>query len=236
MAVTPKQAEGRSFLSKLDKQAVILYTKKFIMYTLGLLFLALGVTASIKSDLGVSPLNSMPYVLGRITGVEMGLVVTGIFSIFILVQILILRRDFKIINLLQLPFASISGYFIATTNGWFSGAPPAQNMAVRILLLGISIVVVATGLLFYLAAEIVPLPPEGLMLALTQKTGISFHNTKVAVDCGMVIVAALMSLVAYGSLQGVGIGTILSAIFIGKTLGIMNRHLKSKLTAVLVRA
>lgn len=159
-------------MSKISRQAILLYTKKFIMYTLGLLFLALGVTASIKSDLGVSPLNSMPYVLSRITGVEMGLVVTGIFSTFILVQMIILRRDFKIINLLQLPFASISGYFITTTNGWFSGVAPAEGLAMKLLLLAISIVVVALGLLFYLTAEIVPLPPEGLMLAITQKTGI----------------------------------------------------------------
>lgn len=222
------------FFIKVEKQVPVLYAKKLVMYTLGLLFLALGVTASIKSDLGVSPLNSMPYVLSRITGIEMGVLVTAIFSTFILAQILILRKEFKIINLLQLPFASISGYFIATTNRWFADIPPAENIMAKLLLLSISIVIVAVGLLFYLTAEIVPLPPEGLMLAIAKKTGIPFPKAKVAVDCGMVGVAALMSFVAHGSIMGVGVGTILSAIFIGKTLGVISKGGKPMLQKLII--
>ncbi|MEG0854334.1 MAG: DUF6198 family protein [Angelakisella sp.] len=218
---------------KLNKQVAILSAKKFAMYTLGLLFLALGVTASIKSDLGVSPLNSMPYVLSQITGMEMGMVVTATFSTFILLQILILRKEFKVINLLQLPFASISGYFISMTNSWFSLVPPAEGVIMKLAILALGIVIVAFGLLFYLTAEIVPLPPEGFMLAITQKTGIPFPKTKVGVDCGMVGMAALMSVAAFGKLAGVGVGTILSAIFIGKTLGVLSKRGKPMLKALL---
>lgn len=76
--------------------------KKVIIYCLGLFFLAVGVTFSIKSRLGISPVNSIPYIISLITGIEQGHVIIVIFSIFILIQIILLRRNFKARNLLQI--------------------------------------------------------------------------------------------------------------------------------------
>ena len=84
---------------------------RIVVYIIGLFFLALGVAFSINSGLGVSPVNSLPYVISLITGVEIGTMVIIVFSFYILVQILVLRKDFKWINLTQIIFSTIFGYF-----------------------------------------------------------------------------------------------------------------------------
>lgn len=51
---------------------------RFLAYILGLFFLSLGVTFSINSQLGISPVNSLPYVISLITGQEMGIVLIAL--------------------------------------------------------------------------------------------------------------------------------------------------------------
>ena len=82
------------------------------IYALGLLLMALGVALSVNSGLGVSPINSLPYVLSQILQVDMGSCVTGVFCAYILVQILLLRRKFRLIDLTQILFATLFGHFV----------------------------------------------------------------------------------------------------------------------------
>ena len=57
----------------------MLMVKKALIYVTGLLFMAFGVAFSVNSSLGVSPVNSLPYVISRITGLDLGNCVIGIF-------------------------------------------------------------------------------------------------------------------------------------------------------------
>ncbi len=202
------------------------YGKKIFSYCLGMLLLAFGVTFSIKSNLGVSPINSIPYVLSLITEIDQGLLTTIVFSIFILMQIVILRKDFKIINLIQIIFSSAFGSFVTLSNNiWTFQAP--TNYIMRLIILLVSMVLVALGLLFYLAADIVPMPAEGVMLAIQSKTNKDFAKIKVLFDTTVVIIASLLSLLLLGKLIGIREGTLIAAIGIGKILGLLKRKYNS---------
>lgn len=196
--------------------------KQAVSYCLGLLLLAFGVTFSIKSNLGVSPINSIPYVLSLITGLEQGVLTTSVFCVFILMQIILLRKDFKPINFLQIVFSSLFGYFVTFSNSiWTFEAP--NSYLFKVVLLVISMCSVAVGLMFYLAADIVPMPAEGTMMAIQLKTGIEFSKIKIMFDTTMVIVAGILSLLYFKELQGVREGTLIAAIGIGKILGILRK-------------
>lgn len=198
------------------------YAKKVSSYCLGLLLLAFGVTFSIKSNLGVSPINAIPYVLSLITKIDQGLLTTIVFSIFILMQIVILRKDFKIINLMQIIFSSAFGSFVTFSNNIWTFQGPT-NYIIRLLLLGISIIFVTLGLLFYLAADIVAMPVEGVVLAIQSKINKDFAKIKVVFDIIVVIVSSLLSIFLLGKLIGIREGTLLAAIGTGKILGILKR-------------
>lgn len=203
-----------------------IYGKKIFSYCLGMLLLAFGVTFSIKSNLGVSPVNSIPYVLSLIIEIDQGLLTTIVFSIFILMQIVILRKDFKIINLIQIIFSSAFGIFVTLSNNIWTFQVPT-NYIVRLILLVISMVFVALGLLFYLVADIVPMPAEGLMLAIESKTKKDFAKIKVVFDTSVVIIASILSMILLGNLIGVREGTLIAAIGIGKILGVLKRKYNS---------
>lgn len=196
--------------------------KRVIVYCLGLLCLAFGVSFSIKSNLGVSPINSIPYVLSLVTGKGQGLITTVIFSLYVVMQILLLRKEFQIKNLLQLIFASLFGSFVTFSNDVLKNLIVPDLYLVRLCYLVISIVLVALGLLLYLSTDIVPQPPEGLMLAISKKTGIKMSKIKVIFDCTVVVIAAAISLIAFKEMRGVREGTIISAILIGKVLELLS--------------
>lgn len=67
---------------------------RIIFYIIGLFFLALGVAFSVNSQLGVSPVNSLPYVLSLIIEKDLGTMVIIVFSLYIIIQILILRKEY----------------------------------------------------------------------------------------------------------------------------------------------
>jgi uncharacterized membrane protein YczE len=195
--------------------------------------MAIGVAFSIKSNLGVSPVNSIPYVLSLVTKINQGLLTTIIFSIYVLLQIIILRRQFKPIQLLQIVFSGIFGYFVSFANFMLQGIESPSNYILKLVFLGVSIFVVAVGILLYLTANIMPQPPEGLMLAICKKTGIQFHKMKITFDSTVVVIAAAISFIAFGKLNGVREGTIISAILIGKILGALTKRWESTIVELI---
>lgn len=72
---------------------------------------------SVKSNLGVSPVSSIPYTITRITGLEMGKATILFHIVLVALQILILRKAFKIKNLLQVVVGVVFGYYTACRRG-----------------------------------------------------------------------------------------------------------------------
>ena len=71
-------------------------------YVIGLLIMTLGVAISVKSNLGVSPVSSIPYTITCVVGLEMGKATILFHAVLVLLQILLLRRAFQAKNLLQI--------------------------------------------------------------------------------------------------------------------------------------
>lgn len=197
--------------------------------------MAFGVTFSIKSNLGISPVNSIPYILSLVTTIDQGLLTTAVFSLYVILQVIILKKEFKKINFLQIIFASIFGYFVSFSNSLFEGVAQPENYMIQLLFLGISLVFVAIGLLFYLSSDIVPQPPEGLILAISLKYSLIFSKVKVAFDSSAVLIACIVSLLYFKEIIGIREGTIISAILIGKMLGILNKYYKTTVVDFLYR-
>lgn len=191
---------------------------RIAVYALGLLFMAFGVAFSVNSNLGVSPVNSLPYVVSKITGIELGICVTAVFSSYILVQILLLRKDYQWINLAQILFSTLFGTFVDFAK-YVLGDFTIPTYAGKLLMLAVSIVFVAIGISLYMGVELINMPMEGMTLAIAAKIPrFKFHNIKVFVDCATVGIGVLMSWVFLGKLEGIREGTIICAVAIGKLL------------------
>lgn len=198
-------------------------TKRIIVYTVGLLVLAFGVVFAINSNLGVSPVTSLPFIISLILDTYVGRVVTVIYMCLILFQIILLRKNFKWINLTQIIFATIFGYFVDTARV-VVGNFYIPTYFGQLTLLGISIVLIALGITLFMEAKLVPLPAEGVVAAFMQIIPNSkFHVMKMAFDIVFVVAATVLSFLFLGELHGVREGTIMTAVLAGKILPVIKK-------------
>ena len=204
------------------------YIVRLLAYVAGLFIMTIGVSMSVKSNLGVSPVSSIPYTITCITGLEMGKATILFHIVLVIMQIIILRRAFKVKNLLQIVVGVMFGYFTTFSNYLFSFLPTPENMAVRIAMILCSTVLVAVGIFFYLPADIVPLAGEGAMKAISDTTSIVFNKVKMGFDITMVIVSLTLCLIVLKRMGSVGIGTIIAAVMVGAVLGVITRKFGKK--------
>lgn len=198
------------------------------LYVIGLFIMTLGISMSVKSNLGVSPVSSIPYTITCIFGLEMGKATILFHVALVLLQVLILRRAFEVKNLLQIIVGIMFGYFTTFSNYLFSFLPTPENMAVRLLMMLGSTILIAIGIFFYLPANIMPLAGEGAMKTISEVSHIAFSNVKIGFDVTMVAVSLIACLISLRTLGSVGIGTIAAAVLVGMILGIINRHFGSR--------
>lgn len=193
--------------------------RRLVVYLLGLWILAFGVAISVNGNLGVSPVNSLPYVMSLITGVALGNCVIVVFVGYILIQILIMRREFEWRNLGQILCSTVFGYFVDLSKAVL-GDFALPSYPGRLLMLAVSIVFVAAGMCLYMSVNLMNMPMEGLTAAISKKVlkKMSFHEVKVIIDCTVVGIGIVLSLLFLGELKGIREGTVLSALLIGKVM------------------
>lgn len=193
------------------------------MYFIGLFVMTIGIALSVKSNLGVSPVSSIPYTITCVWGIEMGKATILFHIVLVLIQILVLRKNFKLVQLLQVLIGVVFGYFTTFCNYMVSFLPTPDNLGIRILMVLASTVFVAVGIFLYLPADLIPLAGEGCMQAVSTVTHIEFAKVKIGFDCTMVLVSAVTCLTVLHSLGSVGVGTIIAAVLVGTLVGIINR-------------
>ena len=198
--------------------------KRWIFLTIGLFILAFGVAFSIKGDLGTSPISSLPYVAGEISGLTVGTTTILLHCTLILLQILILRKQYDWIQLLQLPVAFIFG-FMTDFSVWVVDGLTPTDYGQKWLLCGIGIVLVAIGVSFEVVAEVVTLAGEGFVLAVCKASRIKFGTMKIIFDVVLVAIACILSLIFLHGIYGVREGTVAAALLVGAISRQLNKPL-----------
>ena len=131
------------------------WATRIILYIIGLFFMAMGVAFAVNSNLGVSPVTSLPYVISLIVNMELGTCVITVYGVYTVLQILILRREFRLINLTQIIFSTIFGYFTNFTK-WLLADFTLPTYGGQLVMLAISIVAVAFGVFLYMEVDLGP--------------------------------------------------------------------------------
>lgn len=210
---------------KLDKKLLV----RLLFYFGGQLLLAFGIALAIKSDLGISPVSSTSFAAYSvllqhgIQSISYGTCVTISYLFYMLVQVILLRKDYKLINLLQILVSIVFGWFVDFAS-FVVGPTWDMNYFVQLLFLAASILLIAVGISFYVGAKIMPMPGDGLNVAVSQKLkNRPFHQVKIMMDCIWVALAILIGLIGAGRIVGVREGTVLTALLVGPVMGVLKR-------------
>jgi len=199
--------------------------KRYLIFLVGLFINALGVSLVTKASLGTSPISSIPYVLSLNFPFTLGNF-TILFSIFlIVVQILILRKKFKIVNILQIPVSIAFGYFIDLTMYMLFWVNP-ENYIIKLVALLAGCSVLGFGVYLEVLADVVMLPGESFVRTIVQTWNTNFGTTKILFDSSMTIIAGTLSVAFFGRLNGVREGTIVAALLVGFIARLFGKHLE----------
>ena len=197
---------------------------RYCWFAVGVLINSFGVALITKAALGTSPISSLPYVLSFRFPVTLGQFSFILNMVYIVGQILLLRRDFRPVQLLQIAVNVVFSSFIDVSMDLLDWLEP-EFLPVKVLALAAGCAVLGFGISVEVAPKVLMVPGEGIVQAIAKVSGWRFGTVKVNFDAALVILAVSLSLLFFHRLQGLGVGTIVSALTVGRFVNIYNRHL-----------
>ena len=194
-----------------DKTELI---KRYIFLLAGLFVNGLSVSFITKAGLGTSPITSIPYTLSLGFTPTVG-IFTLVFNIFLIIlQVILLRRNFQLQNLLQLPIIALFSFFIDLTMSLLGFMQP-ETYAMKVVSLIVGCLILGFGVFMEMTANVAMLPGEATVRAVSDVFSTDFGKTKIAFDSSMTVIAAILSFIMFKHLDGVREGTIVAAILVG---------------------
>lgn len=170
--------------------------KKIRVFVFGLFVNFLGISLITKSDMGTSPISSIPYTLSIGLPLSLGMF-TLIFSLLLIViQLIIMRKNFPKQYWLQIPVSLIFSYFIDLTMSMLDFLDLDTYLLQAVSLVA-GCIVLGTGVFMETAANVVMLPGECTVKAITTVSKIDFGKSKIAMDVTMSVIAAVLGIVMY---------------------------------------
>jgi len=187
---------------------------RYAVFALGAVICATGIAFLTRAGLGTSPISGLPFVLSLITPLSMG-VYTLAFNLFFLLCEAVLRRCFTWRQAMQIPatllFSACIDQAMAVIPTRYGG--PWLDSFVYLVA---GCLIMAFGIALEVKADVIMLPGEAFVRALSRKLGREFGNVKVCFDTTLAAAAAVVALFAFGRLNGVREGTLLSALAVGQ--------------------
>lgn len=197
------------------------YIVRYTVATLGLVFIAIGVALSIKSDLGTAPVSCPPVVVNLWNhSLTVGEYTIAMHLIFILLQVILLRKDFKLTYLMQIPAAIVFG-ILTDAAIWAFDWIEGSSYLMRLTLCLLTVALTALGVSLEVFGGAWMLAGEQTTAAIAQVTKLRFANVKVGFDIFLVAISAIFAMLVFKSPFGNGgdivirEGTLILAVFTG---------------------
>lgn len=214
------------------KEKVVGLVWQHFLLLVSLFVMTLGVALSVRSHLGSSVISSAPLAFatagdaGIVPRLSLGTYTNLLNILLVLGQLIVLRRRFEPVQLLQLVIGSVFGALIdlnmSLTSSLVCDTLTAQSV---VQLAGCT--VLAFGVAMEVRCGSVTMPGEGLPVAISMVTSKPFPKAKIYVDISLVISAVISCYVFFGSWQWnvVGPGTLFAMLYVGLAVKAIGRHL-----------
>ena len=187
---------------------------RWFLLVWGMLVATAGIVFITRAGLGTTPISTVPFTVGEITGLTFGEATFAVNILFVLVQWVLLRSRFHYSSFFQIPIVSVFSWFIDLHMGWTAwiGDDP---YVVRFLWGLLGNLFLAFGIYWQVASKTIVQPGEGMVLAFSVVLRKSFGTVKVWNDVTLVLLAVIQGFVCLGHVAGVREGTVVSAFLVG---------------------
>ncbi len=217
----------------IKKDFIISFAWQHILLLVSLYIMTLGVAVCVRSQLGSSVISTIPYVMSsagtvirEIPAWTIGTYTIAMNALFVVAQILILRRNFEWVQLFQLLVGFFFGMLI-DLNMFLTGWLVCSNIVCNALVQIAGCTILGIGIALEIKCGSVTMPGEGITVAISKVSGMKFPKAKIMVDTTLVALAILLCFLLIGSWQWqiVGIGTLFAMVYVGMVVRTVNKHL-----------
>ena len=210
-------------LKRLKTAKALTLVQRWLWFVIGVFVNSFGIALITKAALGTSPISSLPYVLSLEFPLTLGMFTFVINMLFIIIQPLLLKDAFKPFQWLQILVNVAFSAFIDVGMALLSWFVPASIIEQGIALL-LGCAVLGFGVSIEVAPNVLLVPGEGAVRAISIFTHKRFGSCKVAFDSTLAGIALVLSLVFFGYLNGIGVGTLISAVLVGNVVNFCNKR------------
>lgn len=198
--------------------------KRYILVVLGFMIVGTGCAFTVKANVGIGAWDALAKSTSDIVGIEVGTAGMIFNCCCVLGQIIVLRKEFRPIQLLQIPLSVVLGavinivyyHLLVFPFDSFIGGIIIYTLATEVCAFGVSIVMLLDEVTFAL---------EGFCMALTKILPFKFSSIRQSVDVITIIVICIITFIYHISLS-IGVGTIIGMLVFGPSLGIFMKVFK----------
>ena len=193
---------------------------RVLLYLVGLNLIALAVVLNIRYDLGVAAFSSVMYAISEIYSISLGTASIICYLIFVVVQC-ILSRKITLQYLLEVPLSFAFGLL----TDFYDWLIPAFSLALalRVIFFALTMFVTAMGVFLCVKTNLVLTPTDGIVKTIADVFLLPFSATKNVFDLSLVAISVLLCLVNHAPFYGIGVGTVLTAVFIGRIIKVYEK-------------
>ena len=220
-----EQKETEKKQKKIGRQQVM----RMLFYLAGMVILAFGITMNTKTGLGVSPIISIAYSVSTIWKLNFGNMTMALYCVFVIAQFIIRGKDRKWPDLLQIPVALLVSQLLNLFS-WLMLDFHFESFWINLAFLILAILLTGLGVVLSVDMRLVPNPGDGIVQAISDRTGKSLGLTKNLFDIGCIITTIVLGRTMEGKLIGIGLGTVLAVVGVGRAIALFNLLLWGPIT------
>ena len=208
-----------------EKKGGIVY--RLLFYITGMTTLALGIVLNTKSQLGMAPVLSVMFCLSEIFGWNFSNLTLGYYIVLVAAQFAVRGKNYRLADLLQIPLSLVFTRVMNMFSGVITYVP--ETIWQKLLVTALAVVAIGVGITMAVNMHILLNPGDGIIEAISDRSGLSLGTSKNLFDGGSALIAVALGLILRGRLVGVGVGTVINVVFVGRVVALCTWLFKDKM-------
>lgn len=199
--------------------------KRYIALLLLLLLTAFGISLAIKSGIGLAAFDAFNQTVADTIGLKVGTIMMFVQTFFVLLQIIILKKEITFDIFLQIPMVSLLGQFINLFVYTLFSDLSFSSYALRLFVFIFSQFWTSFFVGAILVLNLIAMPVENLSLILSKRISFSLGMIRQSIDIILILLSIIITY-SFSVPLNIREGTVISAMVFGPMLGFFMNWIK----------
>lgn len=190
---------------------------KFIIVAISMIITAIGASLGLKAAVGVGAWDALSQSISSVLDIKVGTFSMILNISCVLIQLVLLKREFKINHVAQIFVSILSGFVVNFMIYDVYSKFTINSYFVNIVLLLLSVLICAISISVIMAINLISFPLESCCMVIAKRTNKNFGSIRQGVDIISIIIALGVAFIFNDSMT-VREGTVIAMIMFGPML------------------